>query len=93
MNKYTLITIASIGVWLIMAKKSCVNAKGETGGIYVEMVTPSKSKNKHKLVDEEDTEYLNPVNVDSGDEISGINRSRINLSSRLKRIKVNFDVQ
>lgn len=57
------------------------------------MNTHSHSKNKRKLVDEEDTGDLNPLNIDSGDEISGINYSGVDLGSSLKQVKVDFDVR
>lgn len=57
-----------------MKKKPRANAKGQAGG-YADVDTPSQYKNKWKICDEDDTEMeLNSVKIDSGDEISGINR-------------------
>lgn len=74
-----------------MRKRSRANAKGATSTIGE--FTISQSQNKRKLCDEVETETeLNPVNVDSVDEVSDINRSGRNLSSSKKRLKVDFDV-
>lgn len=74
-TKYILLTIASIVGRLIMQKKTRAKAKGMAGH-YADNITLSQTKNKRKLHDEDNTNTeANHVNIDSGDEHSGVQKS------------------
>ena len=77
LRKGFIITIATIGLRLAMRKKTRANVKAHTP-------QPSSVSQKRKLVDEEDEEF---VTVESGDEISGVNRDEIGIESTQKKPK------
>ena len=77
LRKGFIFTIATIGLRLAMRKKTRANVKAHTP-------QPSSVSQKRKLVDEEDEEF---VTVESGDEISGVNRDEIGIESTQKKPK------
>lgn len=72
-NKYSISIIATIDLRLAIRKKIKANAKGVAGNMADDSVTPFSTKNKRKLIDEEGSKKdLNTIDVDSGDEHSGV---------------------
>ena len=76
-RKVFVFTIASIGLRLAMRKKTRANVKAHTP-------QPTPTSQKRKLIDEDDDEL---VIVDSGDELSGVNRDEVGIESTQKKPK------
>ena len=75
LRKLFVITIASIGLLVAMRKKTRANVKAHTP-------QPTPTSQKRKLIDEDDDEL---VTVDSGDELSGVNRDEVGIESTQKK--------
>lgn len=76
-RKVLVFTIASIGLRLAMRKKTRANVKAHTP-------QPTSTSQKRKLIDETSDEL---VTVESGDELSGINRGDTGVESGQKKVK------
>ena len=74
LRKLFVLTIASIGLRVAMRKKTRANLKAH-------IPQPSSISQKRKLIDEDDDEF---VTVESGDELSGVNRDEIGVESTQK---------
>ena len=78
-NRYTLLTIATIGARLAMKKKTRASAK-----------TPTSAMTKRKLIDEDDLDLDRLVDIESSDEQSGVRKSGT-VAEKSKKAKMGME--